>query len=129
MQNTVPKSSVNIKTVHVAVAVIERFSPTINTANTSLSSTCREILISKRAEHVHQGGFWEFPGGKVEAGECVTEALARELFEELGIEVHSDQMSPLIKIEHDYGDKRVLLDVYTVHGIQGKAVGKEGQPI
>jgi len=127
MQNTEPNSPLNPKIVHVAVAVIERFPSIINSSYTLPS--CREILISKRAEHVHQGGFWEFPGGKVEVNERVMDALSRELFEELGITVSPKNMSSLIKVEHDYGDKHVLLDVYTVHEFQGVAVGKEGQPI
>jgi len=127
MQNTVPNLSSSSKIVHVAVAVIERFSSAIN-SRSSLPSD-REILISKRAEHAHQGGFWEFPGGKVEKTEQVTDALSRELFEELGIKVFSEHVSSLIKIDHDYGDKHVLLDVYTVHEFQGTAIGKEGQPI
>jgi len=127
MQNTVPSSPSNPEIVHVAVAVIERFSSAIHSYPTLPS--CREILISKRADDVHQGGFWEFPGGKVEKNEQVIEALSRELFEELGIKVSSEHVSSLIKIEHDYGDKHVLLDVYTVHEFQGVATGKEGQPI
>jgi 8-oxo-dGTP diphosphatase len=142
MQNTGPDLSSNYKIVHVAVAVIERFSSALDSSaldSTVLDSIvipsnstlppCREILISKRADDVHQGGFWEFPGGKVEVGEHVTEALSRELFEELGITVSPKNMSALIKVEHDYGDKHVLLDVYTVHSFQGEAIGKEGQPI
>jgi len=127
MQNTGPNSPLSPKIVHVAVAVIERFSFAIHSRSTL--PPCREILISKRADHVHQGGFWEFPGGKVEGNEQVTAALSRELFEELGITVTPKDMSALIKIEHDYGDKHVLLDVYTVHKFQGEAVGREGQPI
>lgn len=142
MQNTGPNTPSNPKVVHVAVAVIERFLPALQPSvldssvlfspELHASSTlpaCREILISKRAQHVHQGGLWEFPGGKVEADEHVTDALARELFEELGITVLPKNMSTLIKVEHDYGDKHVLLDVYTVHDFQGVAVGKEGQSI
>ena len=120
------------KIVHVAVAVIERSSPSRNTFLSNSPSTLttpREILIAKRPEHVHQGGFWEFPGGKVEVGETVKEALARELLEELGIIALPDDMTPLIKITHDYGDKHVLLDVYTVHDFEGEVEGKEGQPI
>jgi 8-oxo-dGTP diphosphatase len=45
----------------------------------------QRILISQRSAQAHQGGLWEFPGGKVESGESVTRALARELREELGI--------------------------------------------
>lgn len=85
------------------------------------------ILIAKRPASAHQGGLWEFPGGKVAAGESVTEALARELQEELAIGV--TQTSPLIKIRHDYGDKQVLLDVHRVTAFTGTPIGNEGQPL
>ncbi len=86
-----------------------------------------KILIAKRPDHAHQGGLWEFPGGKLEAGESVETALVRELQEELGI--HSQELSPLIQIRHDYPDKSVLLDVWNVSAFDGEAHGKEGQPI
>lgn len=86
-----------------------------------------EVLLSLRPEHVHQGGLWEFPGGKVEAGESVRQALARELFEELGIRVAAAR--PLIRVPHDYPDKRVLLDVWAVTGFEGTPHGREGQPV
>nr|GEY60322.1 arginine biosynthesis bifunctional protein ArgJ, chloroplastic [Tanacetum cinerariifolium] len=73
------------------------------------------------------GGLWEFPGGKVEAGESVDAALARELHEELGISVTSAR--PLIKISHDYPDKQVLLDVWEVSSFTGEPHGVEGQPL
>jgi 8-oxo-dGTP diphosphatase len=99
--------------VHVAVGVI-------------LDSSKR-ILIARRPDDVHQGGLWEFPGGKVEAAETVQQALARELHEELGIEVGECQ--PLLEISHDYGDKKVLLDVWMVESFTGTAEGREGQPL
>ena len=71
-----------------------------------------KVLISKRPEHVHQGGLWEFPGGKVEPGETIEAALKREIQEELGINIHSSR--PLIKLSHHYKDKSVLLDTYRV---------------
>lgn len=84
-----------------------------------------EVLISKRPAHLHQGGLWEFPGGKVEPGEDSRQALARELWEELGIEVQSAR--PLIRIHHDYPDRRVVLDVWRVNSFHGRPRGQEGQ--
>ncbi|WP_027853266.1 Nudix family hydrolase [Marinobacterium litorale] len=101
------------KRVHVAAAVIR--------------NPQGRILIAKRADHQHQGGLWEFPGGKVEPEEPVEQALSRELEEELGIAVR--QARPLIRIAHDYSDKSVLLDVWLVSGFAGEARGCEGQPI
>lgn len=85
------------------------------------------ILITKRPEHVHQGGLWEFPGGKLDPGESPDEALARELREELGVIPRAYR--PLIRIAHDYADKQVLLDVYRVLNYAGKPQGREGQPL
>lgn len=83
------------------------------------------ILLTKRAKHAHQGGLWEFPGGKVETGESVQEALRRELLEEVGIQVQT--LAPLIKISHDYGDRHVLLDVWNVTAFSGEAKPCEDQ--
>lgn len=102
-----------MKLVHVAVAVIER-------AN-------GDICIAKRADHQHQGGLWEFPGGKVESDETVTQALAREIHEELGVIVLGHY--PLISVRYEYPDKHVLLDVHVVNEFEGEPHGKEGQPV
>lgn len=101
------------KVIHVAVGVIR--------------NAKGEVLIAKRQAGQHLAGFWEFPGGKVEQGECVTTALARELREELGIEVSEAQ--PLITIPYDYPEKRVLLDVHEVTQYGGSPVSGEGQSI
>ena len=85
------------------------------------------ILITRRARDAHQGGLWEFPGGKVEAGETLALALARELREELGIAI--GRTSALLEIRHDYPDKAVLLDVHMVWDFSGEARGLEGQPL
>lgn len=87
------------------------------------------ILIARRAEHRHQGGLWEFPGGKIEEGETLAQALIRELHEELGIDVAPERCEPLMTIEHDYGDKAVRLEVCWVRQFQGVPTGKEGQPL
>ena len=99
--------------LHVAVGVVTDFDG--------------RVLISLRSDTVHQGGLWEFPGGKVEEGESVECALARELREELGICVVS--ATPLIQIEHQYSDLNVLLDVYRVSSFSGVASGCEGQEV
>jgi 8-oxo-dGTP diphosphatase len=85
------------------------------------------VLITRRASNSHQGGLWEFPGGKVEPGESVELALVRELHEELSINV--GRTSSLLQVHHDYGDKRVLLDVHVVWEFEGVARGLEGQPM
>jgi len=101
------------KLVHVAVGVI------VNADG--------KILIAKRPLSAHQGGLWEFPGGKVDAGEAIERALVRELHEELAIEVLTSQ--PLIQIRHHYPDKSVLLDVHKITQFLGAPIGNEGQPI
>lgn len=84
-----------------------------------------KILLTQRAKHVHQGGLWEFPGGKLEANETVWQALCRELQEEIGIGVQIAR--PLIKINHQYPDLKVLLDVWQVTEFSGIASAHEGQ--
>ncbi len=86
-----------------------------------------EVLIALRPPHVHQGGLWEFPGGKVEPGESAEQALSRELEEEVGITVR--RARPLIQVQHDYGDKSVFLDVWRVEDFAGEPHGREGQPV
>ncbi len=99
----------------------------IHVAAAAVSDARGRVLIAQRPAHVHQGGLWEFPGGKLEPGESPRQALERELREELGIEVGSAR--PLIQVRHDYPDKAVLLDVWRVEDYAGIPVGREGQPL
>ena len=85
------------------------------------------VLVSRRENGTHQGGLWEFPGGKVEPSETIAEALSRELQEELGVLVEA--VEPFMVIDHDYGDKQVKLDVYRVTRWRGEARSLEGQPL
>ena len=85
------------------------------------------VLITRRAPQTHQGGLWEFPGGKVEPGETIVDALARELREELGVTVLISE--PLMTLEHDYGDQCVCLAVHRVTSWRGEPSGMEGQPL
>jgi 8-oxo-dGTP diphosphatase len=120
------------KLVHVAVGVI--FDCDINSnidCDTDYDLDSAKILIAKRADHQHQGGLWEFPGGKVEAGESAQLALQRELEEELGLQSSIADMRPLITIPFHYPDKSVLLDVWAVYNASAfkESIGKEGQPL
>lgn len=90
-----------------------------------ISNNEGQVFIAKRPDDKHQGGLWEFPGGKLEQGETPEQGLARELEEELGIVVK--HCSPLIRFRHDYPDKSVLLDVWRVDAFTGEAHGREGQ--
>lgn len=101
------------KRIHVVAAVI--------------TDKSGKILIAKRPAASHLGGLWEFPGGKSEPGEAAVAALARELLEELGIEIASPQ--PLLQVAHDYPEKSVLLDVWRVDSFSGVAHGAEGQEV
>ncbi len=108
------------KTIHVAVGVI-----------TSINeSTETQYFLTKRLIDAHQGGKWEFPGGKVEKGESVAQALARELKEEVNIDVLSCQ--PLMVVNHTYSqdngtDKKVSLEIFIVDNYIGEPSAQEGQ--
>jgi len=85
-----------------------------------------KILISLRHDDLHQGGLWEFPGGKIEPSETVEQALTRELKEELNITVTA--ATPLITINHQYPELAVQLNVFLVEQFSGVAKSLEGQP-
>lgn len=110
MPNTVPDQQPRI---HVAVGVV------INAFN--------EVLVALRPDNLHQGGLWEFPGGKVEGAETVVSALQREFLEEVNVSIISAE--PLMNIHHDYSDKSVYLDVWLCREFTGSAIGLEGQEV
>ena len=85
------------------------------------------ILVGRRPDHKHQGGKWEFPGGKIELGETMPAALARELHEELGINLQA--ACPMLRVRHQYPDQNVLLDVWRVTEYTGEPHGREGQSL
>lgn len=84
-----------------------------------------KLFFTRRRKGQHLEDLWEFPGGKVEAGESRFHALQRELREETGIQVHSAQ--PFHALFHQYKDKTIYLDVWEVKHFSGRAHGKEGQ--
>jgi len=86
-----------------------------------------QILIALRDASLHQGGLWEFPGGKLEPGETAEQALIRELKEELDINTHA--ATPLITVRHNYPDRHVQLNVFLVENFSGVPKGCQGQPL
>jgi len=85
------------------------------------------VLIARRPQGRHQAGRWEFPGGKVATGESEAAALARELREELGIEVTASR--PFMRLEHSYADRSVELSMWIVERFAGAPRSLEDQEL
>ena len=102
-----------VNSIHVAVGVI------VNARD--------EVLVAYRPKNKDQGGLWEFPGGKKEKNETIESALEREFLEEIGIQLES--YFPILKIEHDYKEYSVILDVWMITGYSKIPMGAEGQAL
>lgn len=87
------------------------------------------VLIAQRPEGRSMAGLWEFPGGKVEAGERPEEALIRELKEELGIAVKEACLAPLTFASHTYEDFQLLMPLYVCRRWEGIVTPLEGQQL
>jgi len=87
------------------------------------------VLLAQRPEGKSMAGLWEFPGGKVEAGETPEEALIRELHEELGIETWSSCLAPLTFASHAYEDFHLLMPLFACRRWNGTPQSKEGQAL
>ena len=87
----------------------------------------QEILIAKRPLYKLKGGFWEFPGGKIELGETPEEGLKRELQEEIGIEAIG--YTKLMQLHHDYSEYSADLEVFVVTQFNGIPQPLEEQEI
>ena len=101
-----------MKRLHVVAAII-------------LSDSRNEVLITKRPDHLHKGGFWEFPGGKVEERESEIDAIARELKEELDLSFTGSEFYQ--KIEYDYPEKKVSLSFWKIFDLISQPKALEGQ--
>ncbi len=101
-----------MKRIHIVAAVI-------------FNQEQSQIFITKRPDDKHKGGFWEFPGGKVEVGESIEQAMVRELEEEIGITVTEQALFE--HLEYDYPEKSLKFDFITVTNFSGQPYGREGQ--
>lgn len=87
------------------------------------------VLIAQRPANKQLGGLWEFPGGKVEAGEAPEAALVRELKEELGVDVRADALEPFAFASHAYPDFHLLMPLYLIKSWTGEPVAHEAQAL
>lgn len=106
-------AAARLPVIDVAVAVVQR--------------SDGRVLLAERPRGKVSAGYWELPGGKFDAGERAEQALARELREELGVEL--DAAYPWLTYEHAYPDKRVRLHFFRVLGWHGTPHGREGQRV
>lgn len=100
--------------IHVAAAIIVKDN---------------KVLLAKRPDEKHQGGKWEFPGGKLDDNETPLQALIRECREEIAIEIDLTSCQLFDTVEFDYGDKQVVLHFYSVSVFTGEPAGQEGQQV
>ncbi len=85
------------------------------------------VLLAQRPPGKKMAGLWEFPGGKIEAGETPEHALVRELHEELGIDTKTSCLAPLTFASHRYDDFHLFMPVFVCRVWQGHVTAKEGQ--
>jgi 8-oxo-dGTP diphosphatase len=103
--------------------------PILLVAACALVDTDNRILLAQRPEGKSLAGLWEFPGGKVEAGETPEETLVRELNEELGIVTKVACLAPLTFASHTYERFHLLMPLYICRRYEGIPQGREGQAI
>ena len=83
------------------------------------------VLIAQRPQQKAMGGLWEFPGGKVEAGETPEASLIRELAEELGIAVKEACLAPFTFASHAYPDFHLMMPLYVCRRWEGTPSPRE----
>lgn len=95
----------------------------------ALIDTDGRVLLAQRPEGKSMAGLWEFPGGKVEAGETPEAALVRELHEELGIETWNSCLAPLTFASHSYDEFHLLMPLFACRKWAGTPHAREGQTL
>lgn len=100
---------------------------TVLVAAVALIDRDGRVLLAQRPQGKSMAGLWEFPGGKVEAGETPEAALMRELNEELGIETWASCLAPLTFASHTYEEFHLLMPLFACRKWQGIPMPREGQ--
>ncbi len=103
--------------------------PVVLVAAVAMIDPDGRVLLARRPEGKSMAGLWEFPGGKVEAGETPEAALDRELREELGVEICVPCLAPLSFASHAYDDFHLLMPLYSLRKWDGIARPREGQEL
>lgn len=103
--------------------------PIVTVVAVALLDADSRILLARRPADKTMAGLWEFPGGKIEAGETPETALVRELHEELGVDIRSSCLAPLAFASHSYEDFHLLMPLYICRQWRGKLSAKEGQEL
>jgi 8-oxo-dGTP diphosphatase len=103
--------------------------PLVLVAAVALTDRDQRVLITERPEGKPMSGLWEFPGGKVEAGETPEAALVRELREELGLELCEECLAPLTFASHAYETFHLLMPLYICGTWEGEVSPREGQRV
>ncbi len=103
--------------------------PIVLVSAVALIDADSRVLLARRPEGKAMAGLWEFPGGKVDAGETPEAALIRELHEELGIDTHESCLAPIGFASHGYDDFHLLMPLFVCRKWHGDPVPREGQEL
>jgi len=103
--------------------------PLLHVVAAALIDADGRVLVAQRPAGKSLAGLWEFPGGKIEAGETPEAALVRELDEELGISVHTSCLAPAGFASHAYPDFHLVLLLFAIRKWQGIPIGNAGQAL
>jgi 8-oxo-dGTP diphosphatase len=101
----------------------------VSVAACALIDADGRVLLAQRPQGKSMAGLWEFPGGKIEAGETPEQSLIRELEEELGIVVKQACLAPLTFASHSYPDFHLLMPLYVCRRWDGTVIAREGQQL